>query len=184
MAGGIARSPAMYGIYKLGGFMEDLGLGKITGLTAAGFGFDTIDVAGIMRTGAMLGGAALGISQLASGLSNSFSANSMLAALGIGSGISSVNRGTGSSLLSGNRSGTSNSGSFSMGGSQGDIEKKSFDDATTNNSYTTGNENEVQLSTVNDNVVGIYEAIKIIKTKIENAATGNGFRVSPEDGSI
>ena len=124
MAGGMARSPASYLAFKMGGMLRDMTGGiAIPALSYMGTGFDLeTTVADLIQVGAMSAPVMMGLGKALAGLGNSFSGKNMLKSLGINSNLSVVNRG----LYSGagtNTLGvsTSENGSIQANGSATDI---------------------------------------------------------------
>ncbi len=95
MAGGMARSPASYLAFKMGGMLRDMTGGiAIPALSYMGTGFDLeTTVADLIQVAAISGPVMMGLGSAIAGLGNSFSGKNMLKTLGINSNLSVVNRG-------------------------------------------------------------------------------------------
>lgn len=99
MAAGIAMNPAMFGLYKMGGLLQDTTGGiDIPFLNVYGFGVDlNTSVAQLMQVGAMAGGIMTTLPMMLGGIASAAGGGAaMLAAAGIGTQGKKISRGDGS----------------------------------------------------------------------------------------
>lgn len=184
MSAGIASNPALYGIYKIANMLTDL-VGGVdiplpmlmgTGLPVA------LNVSDLMRVGAMSASILGSMGTLIGGLGNSFSGQNMLSALGIGSGLTTVQRGTGIGLAGASAMSVSEKG-FIGNSESGDVYNKTVGDATAdanNQVKASAEENEeATMTDVNNNVLAIYQLLQDVVngTSMIHTVTG-GFDIS------
>ena len=168
IAGSVANSPTLYGMYK-GASLLDLVAGGIA-IPAFSVMGNMVDlettVADLMRAGALGGGILSAIGGMAAaGNGGGVSGRGMLAAMGVGSGINTVSRGTGEGLLTTALS-TSESGTIASNSSSEDIQDKTMNDANEDANKTLAEKqdesSETKLSTVDEHVVEIAEILRSV----------------------
>lgn len=185
-AAGIANNPVLYSVYKManvlkaltGGINFSLPMYMGTGLPT------TFNVADLMLTGTLglglLGG--LG-SSLFSASGGGLSGSGMLKQLGIGSGITTVSRGTGSGLLT-TRMSTSDSGSMVGNSSGDDIANKTMNDTAAENTVSADESGSATIDTVNSNLVMLYDLTQKIHDLLESVHSGDAIIVMPSPGTV
>jgi hypothetical protein len=183
LAGGIASTPAAYGILKAAGLLDDaVGGIDLPFISFAGTGVDlNTTIADLMRVGALGGGVLGSFGSLIDGLGNSFSGQAMLNQLGIstGSGLNITPRGA----VAGIGSSGGGSKSISESGYVGNTKGSDIKDSTMQEAEKTKKQlmieaqeeaEETQVDTINTTVLKIYEIL-------DDVAHGNGcFRVKVE----
>lgn len=171
LSDGIATNPVTYGIYKAGKMLKDLTGGINFGIPLVmGNGMPvTFNIADLMLTGALAGGALGSMGKLVtSGGAGGFTGKSMLKAVGLtGNGISVVTRGNGSSLSTIGGVTTSESGSMVGNSSSDDVQSKTMSDQTDQTKSETASavdeSDEVKLSTVDTHILDILDVLRTIK---------------------
>ena len=167
MAAGIANNPALYGLYKAAGLLDNIAGGiAIPAFSVMGNMVDLhTTVADLMRVGAMSGGILSSIGQMAmAGGGGGITGGGILKAAGItGSGISQVTRGNGSGLATAGGITVSESGTV-VGNTDGSaVQDKTMTDANdSGNSQlveATESSDETKLSDVNNSVINIYNLL-------------------------
>jgi hypothetical protein len=133
-------------------------------------------VADLMRVG-VVGGGILGsigdlVSGLAKGSGGGFSGSGMLKAFGVSNNISTVSRGTGSTLAS-TMSGNTVSESGYVGNSEGsDVKNKTMQDAQEDGdnqlAEATDDSEETKLSTVDEHIIQIYELLERVTSGVDS----------------
>lgn len=162
MAAGIANSPVLYALYNVASLLDATTNGiAIPSLSVVGNSVDLeTTVSDLMRVGALSGSLLSGIgAMITSGSGGGFSGSGMLQALGIGSGISTVSRGTGEGLLSTGGGTTSSSGYVGNSDSSA-VYTKTVTDATdeANNDLVTAQEESTEVTNkqIDEDIVSIY----------------------------
>lgn len=167
MAAGIANNPALYGLYKAAGLLDNIAGGiAIPAFSVMGNMVDLhTTVADLMRVGAMSGGILSSIGQMAmAGGGGGITGGGILKAAGItGTGISQVTRGNGSGLATAGGITVSESGTV-VGNTDGSaVQDKTMTDANdSGNSQlveATESSDETKLSDVNNSVINIYNLL-------------------------
>lgn len=118
MATGIANNPAMYGLYKMAGLLQNtVGGIPISFANIYGFGIDlNTSVAQLMQAGALAGGIISSLPQMISGLANAVGGGAaMLATAGITTQGKTIHRGDGGGIGKLSLSGASTSSSGLVG---------------------------------------------------------------------
>lgn len=168
MSAGIASNPVLYGIYKAANMLSDtVGGINIPLPLVMGTGLNMgLNVADLMRVGALSGGILSNIGGIASGLANGGSGWSMLKALGVTNNASMVSRGTGQGLVTTGGATVSESGSLVGNSSGDDIKNKTMTDATDSAKAQTAEavdeSDETKLKDVYAEVVDIYRILQDI----------------------
>jgi hypothetical protein len=172
----------MYGIYKSGKMLKDLTGGINFGIPLVmGNGMPiTLNVADLMLTGALAGGALGSMGKLVtSGGFGGITGKSMLKAVGLtGNGISVVTRGNGSGLSTMGGMSVSESGSMVGNASGDDIQSKTMTDQTDQSKAETAaavdESEETKLSDVDNHIItmidilrNISEGTSILKVTVE-----------------
>lgn len=185
MSAGIASSPALYATYKLGSLLKGTTGGiSIPSIMAMGSGVDlNTTVADLMMAGALGGSMLSGIGKLiSSGSNGGITGGSMLQAAKVGSGLTTVSRGTGKGLTTSGGMNVSESGTVIGNGSSSDSKDKVLsdanDDANSSLAQAKDESDETKLSTVDAHVLNIYGLLK-------NISDGsNILKVSITDGYV
>ena len=184
MAAGIANNPLTYALYKASGLLKDTTGGINFGLPLVmGNGMPiAFNVADLMRTGALAGGAISSMAQMIGGLGNGgLSGLGILRGMGITNGLSVVTRGTGSGLSTMGGMTVSESGSLVGNSSSGDVMSKTMTDQTDSTKSETASavdeSDETKLSDVDNHVVTIIEILREI-------ADGNSILKVAIDGDV
>ena len=185
LAGSIASSPAMYGLFKMANLLDKaVGGIDLPFVNVMGFGVDlNTTVSDLMRVASLSGGILSSIGSIASGLSNSFSGMSMLEELGIKSesGITVTPRGSVESNYSGGgKKSTSESGyaGYTGNASGSDIKDSTLQEAEDSKKQqmieAKEEEEANQVTVLNDTVIKIYELLddvvsgkQSLKVKVE-----------------
>lgn len=171
LASSMANNPAAYLLYKVASLLDATTGGiAIPAISAAGFGVDLeTTVADLMRVASVSTGIIGSFGSMISGLSNSFSGQSMLSQMGIeqGSGLKVNIRGTGEGITASDSSGggaktTSESGY--VGNSSGsDIKESTMQEAEDSKKKhmieAIEEEQAHQIDYINENVLKIYELL-------------------------
>ncbi len=172
-AAGIANNPVLYATWRVSNMLDELVGGiPIPMISVMG---NTVDlhttVADLMKVASVGGGILSGMGKILAGL--------VKGAIGLGSGmhpllgamgiyntdqIKTVTRGDGSRLSTAGGASVSESGSMTVGNSDGnDVKEKTMSDANDDNKSqlaTASDESEeVKLSEVNDNIISIYKLL-------------------------
>lgn len=169
LSNGIATDPSLYGIYKLGTLTKSLTGGiNIPSIMALGSGADLETTVADLMMSTALGASIIGnMGTLISGIGNAGSGTSILKKVGVGSGISTVSRGTGGSFASTSGISTSDSGGITVGNSSGsDIENATLtganDSANESLANAVDSSEETKLSTVDEHIISIYNILQNI----------------------
>lgn len=168
MAGGIANNPVLYSLYKTSGLLKDL-VGGIdiplplvmgTGLPVA------LNVADLMAVGALSGSILSGLGSIISG-GGGFTGSQLLNSMGIDTtGLTTVNRGSGSGLIKGSGGGgTVVSQSGYVGNEEGgDVYNKTMtdasDDAAAKTAEAVDESEDITLGDVNVTLLRIFELLE------------------------
>ena len=184
MAAGIANNPITYALYKASGLLKDTTGGINFGLPLVmGNGMPiAFNVADLMRTGALAGGAISSMAQMIGGLGNGgLSGLGILRGIGITNGLSVVTRGTGSGLSTMGGMTVSESGSLVGNSSSSDVMSKTMTDQTDSTKSETATavdeSDETKLGDVDNHVVTIIEILREI-------ADGNSILKVAIDGDV
>ena len=173
MAAGVANNPVLYATWKVSNMLDELAGGiPIPMISVMG---NTVDlhttVADLMKVASLSGGILSGMGKLIAGL--------VKGAVGLGSGmhpllgamgiyntnsIETITRGDGSRLSTAGGASVSESGSMTVGNSDGNsVKEKTMSDANDDSKSqmaTASDESEeVKLSEVNDNIISIYRLL-------------------------
>lgn len=184
MAAGMANNPITYALYKASGLLKDTTGGINFGLPLVmGNGMPiAFNVADLMRTGALAGGAISSMAQMIGGLGNGgLSGLGILRGIGITNGLSVVTRGTGSGLATMGGMTVSESGSLVGNSSSGDVMSKTMTDQTDSAKSETASavdeSDETKLGDVDNHVTTIIEILREI-------ADGNSILKVAIDGDV
>jgi hypothetical protein len=171
IASSMANNPAAYLLYKVASLLDETTGGiAIPAISAAGFGVDLeTTVADLMRVASVSTGIIGSFGSMISGLSNSFSGQSMLSKMGIeqGSGLKVNIRGTGEGITASDSSGggaktTSESG-YVGNASGSDIKESTMQEAEDSKKKhmieALEEEQAHQIDYINENVLKIYELL-------------------------
>lgn len=165
MAAGIANNPALYMIYEMAQMLDST-MGGIEFSTPLVMGTglpQTFNVADLMSVGALSGSIISGVASMIGSMGDGgITGSGLLKAFGVGTG-SSVQRGTGSGLITSSGMTYSNSG-YVGNTSSGDVYSKSMTDATDSaNAQTVSAQeesNEATTTDINDNLLLIYQLLQ------------------------
>jgi hypothetical protein len=189
MAAGMANNPITYALYKASGLLKDTTGGIDFGIPMVmGNGMPiSFNVADLMRTGALAGGALGSMGLMISGLARGAGSGSgMLKAIGVTSGASVVTRGTGAGLSTAGGATVSESGSMVGNSSSDDITSKTMTDQNDSNKQETASavdeSDDTKLSDVDNHVVTIIEILRSISdgNSILKVAIDGDVRISQE----
>ena len=195
MAAGIANNPAMYGLYKMAGLMEQtIGGIAIPFMNVYGFGADlNITVANLMRTGAMAGGIMTSLPNMLAGLANMVGgASSMLMTAGFLTQGASIKRGDGNAGINAlAKSGSSTSSSGLVGNaSSSDMQSATMSDGQDDKDSMGAAAKEENEDATRDDIIEILkilfgmlgkkidentEAVKGSNSSNANSGTMGGF---------
>lgn len=173
MAAGVANNPILYATWKVSNMLDELVGGiPIPMISVMG---NTVDlhttVADLMKVASLSGGILSGMGKLIAGLVKSAKGlgsgmHPLLGAMGIynTSSIETITRGDGSRLSTAGGASVSESGSMTVGNSDGNsVKEKTMSDANDDSKSqmaTASDESEeVKLSEVNDNIINIYRLL-------------------------
>jgi hypothetical protein len=184
----MANNPITYALYKGSGLLKDTTGGINFGLPLVmGNGMPiTFNVADLMRTGALAGGAISSIGLMMAGLSkgNLGFGSGMLRAVGITNGLSTVTRGNGSGLSTMGGMTVSESGSMVGNTNSDDITSKTMTDQTDSAKSDTASavdeSDETKLKDVDNHIVTIIEILRNISdgNSILKVAVEGGIKVT------
>lgn len=184
MAAGMANNPITYALYKASGLLKDTTGGINFGIPMVmGNGMPiSFNVADLMRTGALAGGALGSMGLMISGLAKGAGSGSgMLKAIGVSSGASVVTRGNGGGLSTMGGATVSESGSMVGNSSSDDITSKTMTDQNDTNSQETASavdeSDDTKLSDVDNHICAIIEIL-------QNISDGNSILKVAVDGDI
>ena len=189
MAAGMANNPITYALYKASGLLKDTTGGIDFGIPMVmGNGMPiSFNVADLMRTGALAGGALGSMGLMISGLAKGGGSGSgMLKAIGVSSGASTVTRGSGGGLSTMGGATVSESGSMVGNSNSDDITSKTMTDQNDTNKQETASavdeSDEVKLSDVDLHVCNIIEILKNISdgTSILKVAVDGDVKIAAE----
>ena len=164
MSAGIANNPALYATYTLASLLKETTGGINIALPVPFVGFKNINIADTMLTGALAGGILSSIGKMITmGGGGGITGTGMLRALGIGSGLATLSRGSGLSSLK--ESGITTSNANFIGNTEGgDVQNKSLTDqeSDTKNSVAQAQaeSEETDLNDVNESVIAIYKLLQ------------------------
>lgn len=189
LSAGMVNNPVTYALYKASGLLKDTTGGINFGLPLVmGNGMPiTFNVADLMRTGALAGGAISSMAQMIGGMGNGgLSGRGILKGAGITNGISIVTRGTGSSLSTMGGITVSESGSMVGNANSDDVTSKTMTDQTDSSKSETASavdeSDDTKLSDVDNHVVTIIEILRSISdgNSILKVAIDGDVRISQE----
>lgn len=195
LAGGIASSPASYGIFKAATLLDNVagGLEFSLPLVMGSGTAQTFKIADILRVASLGGGIISSMGDLVSGLSNSFSGQKMLAQLGIeqGSGLEITPRGDGLVLLSqGGGAKTTSSSGYVGNAAASDVKnstiKQTEDSVKQQVIEAQENAEETQIDSINATVLKIYELLDEVasgKSSFNVKVEGYGLTRAGSSGS-
>ncbi|MBO7078471.1 MAG: hypothetical protein J6W64_01515 [Bacilli bacterium] len=165
MAAGIANNPALYGIYKIAGMLDNIAGGiALPDIKVMGTGVNLqTTVADLMRVVSLSGGIISSMAQIiGAGGNGGLTGSGLLNAFGIGNSTV-VQRGNGSGLITAGGASVSSSG-YVGNSAAGDIISKTTGDANASaqNTLVEAQETseEVTNKTINENIVLIYELLQ------------------------
>jgi hypothetical protein len=184
LASGTVNNPVTYALYKASGLLKDTTGGINFGIPMVmGNGMPiTLNVADLMRTGALAGGAISSMAQMIAGMGGGgLTGAGILRGAGITNGISVVSRGSGSGLSTMGGMTVSESGSMVGNASSDDVTSKTMTDQTDSSKSETASavdeSDETKLSDVDSHVVTIIEILRGI-------ADGNSILKVAIDGDV
>ena len=184
MAAGMANNPITYALYKASGLLKDTTGGIDFGIPMVmGNGMPiSFNVADLMRTGALAGGALGSMGLMIRGLSKGAGSGSgMLKAIGVSSDVSTVTRGDGGGLSTAGGMTVSESGSMVGNSSSDDITSKTMTDQNDTNKQETASavdeSDDTKLSDVDNHICTIIEIL-------QNISDGNSILKVAVDGDI
>ena len=189
LSAGMVNNPITYALYKASGLLKDTTGGINFGLPLVmGNGMPiTFNVADLMRTGALAGGAISSMAQMIGGMGNGgLSGRGILKGAGITNGISVVTRGTGSGLSTAGGITVSESGSMVGNANSDDVTSKTMTDQTDSSKSDTASavdeSDDTKLSDVDNHVVTIIEILRSISdgNSILKVAIDGDVRISQE----
>jgi hypothetical protein len=168
LSAGMVNNPVTYALYKASGLLKDTTGGITFSLPLVmGNGMPmTFNVADLMRTGALAGGAISSMAQMLMGMGGGgITGGSILKGIGItGSGISSVTRGTGNSLATLGGASVSESGATTGNANSDDVTNKTMNDQKESSKEETASavdeSDETKLSDVDTHIVTIIEILQ------------------------
>jgi hypothetical protein len=184
LSAGMVNNPITYALYKASGLLKDTSGGISFGIPMVmGNGMPiTLNVADLMRTGALAGGAISSMAQMIGGMGNGgLSGRGILRGAGITNGISVVTRGTGTGLSTAGGATVSESGSMVGNASSDDVTSKTMTDQTDQSKQETASavdeSDETKLSDVDSHVCTIIEILRSI-------SDGNSILKVAVDGEV
>lgn len=189
LSAGMVNNPVTYALYKASGLLKDTTGGINFGLPLVmGNGMPiTFNVADLMRTGALAGGALSSMAQMIGGMGNGgLSGRGILRGAGITNGISVVTRGSGSGLSTMGGITVSESGSMVGNANSDDVTSKTMTDQTDSSKSETASavdeSDDTKLSDVDNHVVTIIEILRSISdgNSILKVAIDGDVRISQE----
>jgi len=187
MSAGIASNPVLYGIYKIANMLSDtVGGIDIPLPLVMGSGMNMgLNVANLMRVGALSGGILSNIGNIIGGLGNSFNGAAMLNRLGVTGGLTTVTRGTGAGLATTGGASVSQSGSMIGNSSGSDVQSKTMTDATDSAkaevAQASEEDDQTKLKDIRSDVLDIYHLLQTIangSTTIRVDVTNPELKVS------
>jgi hypothetical protein len=187
MSAGIVNNPVTYALYKASGLLKDTTGGINFGIPMVmGNGMPiSFNVADLMRTGALAGGAISSMAQMIGGMGNGgFTGSSILKSIGVTNGISVVTRGNGSSLATMGGATVSESGSMVGNANSDDVTSKTMTDQTDTNKQETASavdeSDDTKLSDVDNHIITIIDILRNISegNSILKVAVEGGVRIS------
>ena len=184
LASGTVSNPVTYALYKASGLLKDTTGGINFGIPMVmGNGMPiTLNVADLMRTGALAGGAISSMAQMIAGMGGGgLTGAGILRGAGITNGISVVSRGSGSGLSTMGGMTVSESGSMAGNASSDDVTSKTMteqsDQSKSETASAVDESDETKLSDVDSHVVTIIEILREI-------ADGNSILKVAIDGDV
>ena len=182
LSAGMVNNPITYALYKASGLLKDTTGGIDFGIPLVmGNGMPIkFNVADLMRTGALAGGAISSMAQMIGGMGNGgITGRGILNAAGVSNRVSLVTRGSGTGLSTMGGATVSESGSYAANADSSDVTNKTMTDQTdsTNAEVASAVESTdaIQLQDVDAHVVNILEILKevssgnsILKVTVEN----------------
>lgn len=189
LSAGMVNNPVTYALYKASGLLKDTTGGINFGLPLVmGNGMPiTFNVADLMRTGALAGGAISSMAQMIGGMGNGgLSGRGILRGAGITNGISVVTRGNGSGLSTMGGITVSESGSMVGNANSDDVTNKTMTDQTDSSKSETASavdeSDETKLKDVDNHVCTIIEILRSISdgNSILKVAIDGDVRIAAE----
>lgn len=184
LSAGMVNNPVTYALYKASGLLKDTTGGINFGLPLVmGNGMPiTFNVADLMRTGALAGGAISSMAQMIGGMGNGgITGGGILRGVGITDSPSRVVRGTGSGLSTMGGMTVSESGSMASNANSDDITSKTMTDQTDSSKSETASavdeSDETKLKDVDNH---INEIIRILQA----ISDGNSILKVAIDGDV
>jgi hypothetical protein len=184
LSAGMVNNPVTYALYKASGLLKDTTGGIEFSLPLVmGSGLPmTFNIADLMRTGALAGGAIGSMAQMIGGMGNGgLTGRGILRGAGITNGISVVTRGTGMGLATTGGATVSESGSMVGNANSDDIISKTMTDQTDSAKSDTASavdeSDETKLRDVDNHVVTIIEILR-------NISDGNSILKVAIDGEV
>lgn len=173
MAAGIANNPVLYATYKISNMLDEMAGGiALPDIKVMGSGVNLqTTVADLMKVASLSGGILSGMGNLIAGLAKGAvglgnGMHPLLGAMGIYStgSMETVTRGDGSRLRTAGGASVSESGSMTVGNTDGNsVKDKTMSDANDDSKSqmaTASDESEeTKLSEVNDNIINIYRLL-------------------------
>lgn len=173
MAAGIANNPVLYATYKISNMLDEMAGGiALPDIKVMGSGVNLqTTVADLMKVASLSGGILSGMGKLIAGLAKGAvglgnGMHPLLGAMGIYStgSMETVTRGDGSRLRTAGGASVSESGSMTVGNTDGNsVKDKTMSDANDDSKSqmaTASDESEeTKLSEVNDNIINIYRLL-------------------------
>lgn len=171
LASSMSNNPAAYLMYKMASLLDSTTGGiALPFISAAGFGVDLeTTVADLMRVASISTGVIGSIGDMISGLSNSFSGQAMLTAMGIkkGSALAITPRGTGDGISASDTAGggqqTTSSSGYVGNAEASDIKNSTIQEAEDSKKQqmieALEEEQAHQIDYINENVLKIYELL-------------------------
>ena len=182
LSAGMVNNPITYALYKASGLLKDTTGGIDFGIPLVmGNGMPIkFNVADLMRTGALAGGAISSMAQMIGGMGGGgITGRGILNAAGVSNRVSLVTRGSGTGLSTMGGATVSESGSYAANADSSDVTNKTMTDQTDSSNAEVASAVEstdtVQLQDVDAHVVNILEILKevssgnsILKVTVEN----------------
>lgn len=183
LSAGIVNNPITYALYKASGLLKDTTGGIDFGIPLVmGNGMPIkFNVADLMRTGALAGGAISSMAQMISGLGGGFTGRSILRKAGVeNNAVNITTRGTGLGLATISGATVSESGSMVGNANSDDVTSKTMTDQTDSSKSDTASavdeSDETKLKDVDTHIIEIIDILRsisagdsILNVKIDGA---------------
>jgi hypothetical protein len=184
MSAGLVNNPVTYALYKASGLLKDTtgGIDFSLPLVMGSGSAQTFNIADLMRTGALAGGALSSMAQMIGGMGNGgITGGGILRGIGITNSPSRVIRGTGSGLSTMGGMTVSESGSMASNANSDDVTSKTMTDQTDSSKSETASavdeSDETKLKDVDNH---INEIIRILQA----ISDGNSILKVAIDGDV